>query len=131
MRGAGIILVMVDVATLPSLSPEQLRELAQQLNTQLASKNTLIAQQTNELSWRQSKIDKLTQELAKASLAAVEQDGAHAIVLGCTGFLGCAEAITQALKAKGHNLPVIDPIPATVCIAAGIVHRTCGGHRRN
>ena len=65
--------------------------------------------------------EKLTQELAKASLAAVEQDGAHAIVLGCTGFLGCAEAITQALKAKGHNLPVIDPIPATVCIAAGIV----------
>ena len=64
MRGAGIILVMVDVATLPSLSPEQLRELAQQLITQLASKNTLIAQQTNELSWRQSKIDKLTQELA-------------------------------------------------------------------
>ncbi len=55
---------MVDVATLPSLSPEQLRELAQQLITQLASKNTLIAQQTNELSWRQSKIDKLTQELA-------------------------------------------------------------------
>ena len=65
--------------------------------------------------------EKLTQELAKASLAAVEEDGAHAIVLGCTGFLGCAEAITQALKAKGHNLPVIDPIPATVCIAAGIV----------
>lgn len=65
--------------------------------------------------------EKLTQELAKASLAAVENDGAHAIVLGCTGFLGCAEAIDTALKAKGYNLPVIDPIPATVCIAAGIV----------
>lgn len=65
--------------------------------------------------------EKLTQELAKASLDAVESDGAHAIVLGCTGFLGCAEAIDTALKAKGYNLPVIDPIPATVCIAAGIV----------
>lgn len=65
--------------------------------------------------------EKLTQELAKASLAAVESDGAHAIVLGCTGFLGCAEAIDTALKAKGYNLPVIDPIPATVCVAAGIV----------
>jgi allantoin racemase len=65
--------------------------------------------------------EKLTQELAKASLAAVKNDGAHAIVLGCTGFLGCAEAIDTALRAEGFNLPVIDPIPATVCIAAGIV----------
>lgn len=65
--------------------------------------------------------EKLTEELAMASLAAVEHDGAHAIVLGCTGFLGCAEAIAAALKSKGYSLPVIDPIPATVCIAAGIV----------
>lgn len=65
--------------------------------------------------------EKLTQALASASLAAVEEDGAHAIVLGCTGFLGCATAIETALKAKGYDLPVIDPIPATVCVAAGIV----------
>ena len=65
--------------------------------------------------------ERLTDELAKASLAAVEEDGAHAIVLGCTGFLGCAEAIDAALKTRGYSLPVIDPIPATVCVAAGIV----------
>lgn len=65
--------------------------------------------------------EKLTAELAYASLAAVEQDGAHAIVLGCTGFLGCAEAIAATLKAKGHFIPVIDPIPATVCIAAATI----------
>ncbi|ASK89311.1 aspartate/glutamate racemase family protein [Sphingorhabdus sp. SMR4y] len=65
--------------------------------------------------------ERLMGELAKASLAAVEEDGAHAIVLGCTGFLGCAEAISAELEAKNHNLPVIDPIPATVCVAAGIV----------
>jgi transposase len=55
---------MVEIANLPEMNPDQLRELAQQLIAQLASKDTLIAQQTNELSWRQSKIDKLTQELA-------------------------------------------------------------------
>jgi transposase len=55
---------MVDVATLPGLNPEQLRELAHQLIAQIASKDTLIAQQTSELTWRQGKIDKLTQELA-------------------------------------------------------------------
>lgn len=65
--------------------------------------------------------DKVTDALAATSLAAVEEDGAHAIILGCTGFLGCAEAIDKALKAKGHHLPVIDPIPASVCVAAGVV----------
>lgn len=55
---------MVDVATLPELNPEQLRELAHQLIAQIASQDTLIAQQTTELTWRQGKIDKLTQELA-------------------------------------------------------------------
>lgn len=65
--------------------------------------------------------ERVGDELAKASLAAVQEDGAHAIVLGCTGFLGCAEAITAALKAKGFELPVIDPIPTTVCMAAGVV----------
>lgn len=63
----------------------------------------------------------LIEALSKASIKAVEEDGAHAIVLGCTGFLGCADAISTALKAAGHDLPVIDPIPATVCIAEGIV----------
>ncbi len=55
---------MVDVANLPELNAEQLRELAQQLIAQIASKDTLIAQQTSELNWRQGKIDKLTQELS-------------------------------------------------------------------
>ncbi len=65
--------------------------------------------------------ERVVSELALASLAAIEQDGAHAIVLGCTGFLGCSEAIDQALKIKRHDLPIIDPIPATVCMAAGFV----------
>lgn len=65
--------------------------------------------------------EKLMGALAKASLAAVEDDGAHAIVLGCTGFLGCAEAVSAALAGKNLELPVIDPIPSTICVAAGIV----------
>jgi transposase len=55
---------MVDVAHLAELNPQQLRELAQELIAQVASQGTLIAQQTTELSWRQGKIDKLTQELS-------------------------------------------------------------------
>lgn len=59
--------------------------------------------------------------LAEIALGAVENDGADAIVLGCTGFLGCADAITKLLEEHGHNVPVIDPIPATVCVAQALV----------
>lgn len=59
--------------------------------------------------------------LADAALEAVERDGADVIVLGCTGFLGCADAIERRLSAAGHELPVIDPIPATVCAAEALV----------
>jgi transposase len=55
---------MVDVTHLAELNPEQLRLLAQKLIAQVASKDTLIAQQATELTWRQGKIDKLTQELS-------------------------------------------------------------------
>jgi len=59
-----IIAAMVDVSALAELNAEQLRQLAQELIAQMASKDTLIAQQANELNWRQGKIDKLTHELA-------------------------------------------------------------------
>ena len=59
--------------------------------------------------------------LAEAALLAVERDGADVIVLGCTGFLGCAEAIGHRLLESGHDVPVIDPIPATVCVAEALV----------
>ena len=64
----------------------------------------------------------LRQRLAEASLKAVLEDDADAIVLGCTGFCGCAEAIRQHLLGRiGMNIPVIDPIPVTVLMAASLV----------
>ncbi len=59
--------------------------------------------------------------LAEKARLSVEADGADIIVLGCTGFLGCAEAIRGALSAAGHEAPVIDPIPVTVRIAQALV----------
>lgn len=64
---------------------------------------------------------RLTRELARASLAAAQYDGAHAIILGCTGFLGCADAIGSELNGQGYDLPVVDPIPATVCVAQAMI----------
>ncbi len=53
--------------------------------------------------------DKTHQALAKEALAAVEQDRADFIVLGCTGFTGCDEAVRKSLLSKGHHVPVLDP----------------------
>jgi allantoin racemase len=69
----------------------------------------------------EQRFDEVQRGLAQCALQAVERDGADVIVLGCTGFLGCATAMEEHLLASGHDVPVIDPIPATVCVAEAIV----------
>lgn len=59
--------------------------------------------------------------LASEAIAAVKDDHADVIVLGCTGFFGCAGAIRQALLAEGLDVPVIDPIPLAVHVADALV----------
>jgi allantoin racemase len=63
----------------------------------------------------------LTTALAREAAAAVKQDGADAIVLGCTGFFGCAGAMRERLLAEGCDVPVIDPIPLAVHMADALV----------
>ena len=58
--------------------------------------------------------------IAEARKAVVE-DGADYIIFGCTGMLGCAEAVQQGLLADGLNAPVIDPVPTAVNMAAALV----------
>ncbi len=66
--------------------------------------------------------DRLVGDLVRESEAAVERDGAHVIVFGCTGMLGCAGEVRAALGGLGHGgVPVIDPIPAAVRVAEALV----------
>ncbi len=65
--------------------------------------------------------EKLYGLLAAESLKAVEEDKADVIVLGCTGFFGCDKVIAKALRHSGYDIPVIDPLPATVAMAAGML----------
>lgn len=51
----------------------------------------------------------------------VVEDGADAIIFGCTGMLGCAAAVHDGLLKKGLNVPVIDPVPTAVNVAAALV----------
>lgn len=67
------------------------------------------------------RLEEVHEKLALRAIRAVEDDHAGLIVLGCTGFLGCADAIVRALEARGHQVPVIDPIPATISIAQALV----------
>lgn len=43
------------------------------------------------------------------SLKAIDEDGAEAIILGCTGFVGVAHPVTELLAKANKPAPVLDP----------------------
>jgi allantoin racemase len=59
-------------------------------------------------------VKKLTDALVGESVKAIEDDGAHAIILGCTGMLGVEADLQDALKKKGYEVPVIYPVAIAV-----------------
>jgi len=69
----------------------------------------------------ESSMEKLTAGLVTESIKAVRENHAGAIVLGCTGLLGCSDAIVAGLKEQGLHVPVIDPIPLALHIADALV----------
>lgn len=68
----------------------------------------------------ENNVGKVQRALADEALAAIRDDKADVIVLGCTGFIGCADAIKSELARNGYEVPVIDPIPVTALIAAAL-----------
>lgn len=70
----------------------------------------------------ESQQEESLQRLTAESIAAIEEDGAHAIVFGCTGMLGWAADLQASLERAGYpGVPVIDPIPTTIRTAAALV----------
>lgn len=65
--------------------------------------------------------DDLAARLARESVAAVRDDGAHVIVLGCTGMSSAARAVCHQLRIAGYEVPVIEPLAAAVRFAEGLV----------
>ena len=62
---------------------------------------------------------KCFESILACALAAIEEDGADAIVFGCTHFRLDKE-LTQALSEKGLDVPVINPLPLAILAAANI-----------
>jgi allantoin racemase len=76
--------------------------------------------------------DQLVGSLAEEGLRAVSEDGAHVLVLGCTGMLGLAGAVAAALAARGvRDVPLVDPLPATLQVAAGLARAGLSHSRRS
>lgn len=65
--------------------------------------------------------DATLNELKRAALSAVEQRKADVVLLGCTGWTGLGPEIQGYLRNKGHHVPVIDPLPATIRVLAGLL----------
>ncbi len=65
--------------------------------------------------------ERLLEALVEQSARAVTEDGAHAIIFGCTGMKGLAQQLEQALAERGCAVPVIDPSLAALKLAEGLV----------
>ena len=68
-----------------------------------------------------SDTDTLMNRLMDVSANAVRNDGAQAIILGCTGMLGVAKPLEKALQAQGIPAPVIDPTTTAMTMLQGLI----------
>ena len=61
------------------------------------------------------------QSLADEAQQAVEADGAHVMLFGCTGMIGAAQAVEEELGRRGYpDVPVLDSMVWAVKLAEAI-----------
>ncbi|MCA9876456.1 MAG: hypothetical protein KC442_01695 [Thermomicrobiales bacterium] len=72
--------------------------------------------------------ERLVRLLADEAQLAIEQDGAHVMLFGCTGMIGAAQAVEEELARRGYpDVPVLDSMVWAVKLAEavtdmGVVH---------
>jgi allantoin racemase len=64
---------------------------------------------------------KLVEALHKEMIAAIQEDGAHVLVLGCTGMTGVAKKVESLLKEDGYEVPVVNAAAACLKLAEVLV----------
>ncbi len=68
--------------------------------------------------------------MVERAIEVVEEDGAHVIVLGCTGLAGLADQVRGGLLKEGHDVPVIDPASTALKVAEMLVDAKLTHSRR-
>lgn len=63
--------------------------------------------------------DAVLRRMVEGAVKAVEEDGAHVIVLGCTGMRHYAERL--AVEMEKYGVPVVEPLTAAVNVAETLV----------
>lgn len=74
--------------------------------------------------------DETLQPLIEAAFQAVLQDGAGAILPGCTGMAGLAPSVQAALAERGCEVPVLDPPAVALRLAESLVEMGISHSRR-
>jgi allantoin racemase len=59
--------------------------------------------------------------MVEKAVEAIEEDGAHVIVLGCTGLAGLDAQVKDGLRDKGYEVPVIDPASIALKVAEALI----------
>jgi allantoin racemase len=77
-------------------------------------KNKLASVRSVNIPVLDLKEEKLKKVLVDESVKAIEEDGAHAIVLGCTGMLRVADYLSKSLAQRGYKVPVIYPVAVSI-----------------
>lgn len=75
-------------------------------------------------------LDATKRALIVEAKKAVIEDGADYLIFGCTGLFGCADAVRQGLLKDGLDVPVIDPVPNAVNVAAAMVRSRLSHSKR-
>jgi allantoin racemase len=65
-------------------------------------------------------VDATKRALTEQTRKAVVEDKADVIIFGCTGMFGCADGVHDGLLKDGLDIPVIDPMPNAVNVAAAL-----------
>jgi allantoin racemase len=63
----------------------------------------------------------LTQRMIAQGIRAIEEDGAHVLLFGCTGMNRVAEAVASGLQESGYSVPVVEPLTTAIRVAEMLV----------
>jgi allantoin racemase len=74
---------------------------------------------------------KLRKALVSESIKAIEEDDAHAIVIGCTGMLGVRDHLSRSLLQRGYKVPVIHPVAISIKYLESLISLNLAQSKKN